>query len=205
MIETKRTFLKRIGALASALAIAVIGSGCDGILDDDLVSASVTAENGDAAKTKLETSGIAVAKTGDKSAVDTALNYLTCMTFSRRQLIEQLRFDGFSTEEATQGVDDCGADWKEQALLSAQNYVDTDVLSYSYDGLIAQLTADGFSDEEALYGANNCTVAWNAQAVKKAKDYKEASYAKEDALKEMKEYDGFAPEQAEYGVAEAGF
>lgn len=50
MIETKRTFLKRIGALASALAIAVMGSGYDGILkeppSDDLVSASVAAEYG---------------------------------------------------------------------------------------------------------------------------------------------------------------
>lgn len=198
MIETKRTFLKRIGALASALAIAVIGSGCSKTSMPLITSDNVT-------KTQLETSDIAAAKTGDKSAVDTALDYLAYMTFSRQQLIEQLRFDGFFTEEATEGVDDCGADWQEQALLAAQSYVDTEALSYSHDGLIMQLTADGFTNEEALYGANNCTVDWNAQAVKKAKDYKEMSRSKEDALEEMQEYDGFTPEQAEYGVAEAGF
>lgn len=38
------------------------------------------------------------------------------MPFSYDGLISQLQYEGFSYEQATYGVDNCGADWNSQAL-----------------------------------------------------------------------------------------
>ena len=48
-------------------------------------------------------------------------------------------------------MDNCGADWKEQAAKSAENYLST--MSFSRDGLIQQLEFEGFTNEQAVYGA----------------------------------------------------
>lgn len=88
---------------------------------------------------------------GEKNAVAKAKNYLKFMAFSHDGLIEQLEFEGFSTDEATYGADNCGADWNEQAAKKAQNYLD--MMSFSRDGLIEQLEFEGFTPEQAEYGA----------------------------------------------------
>lgn len=88
---------------------------------------------------------------GQKSALDKAEDYLDYSAFSYSGLIEQLEFEGFSIEEATYAVDNCGADWSEQAALKAQSYLDYS--SFSRSGLIEQLEFEGFSTEQAEYGA----------------------------------------------------
>ena len=88
---------------------------------------------------------------GEKNAVDKAKSYLDFMAFSYSGLIEQLEYEGFSTEEATYGADHCGADWNEQAALKAESYLD--FMSFSRSGLIEQLVYEGFSQEQAEYGA----------------------------------------------------
>lgn len=45
---------------------------------------------------------------GQRNAVRTAENYLSISGFSRKGLIEQLEFDGYSTEEATYGAEQAG-------------------------------------------------------------------------------------------------
>lgn len=67
-------------------------------------------------------------------------------------MIEQLGFEGFSTEEATYGVENITVDWQEQAVKSAQNYLD--YTSFSRQGLIDQLIFEGYSTEHATYGAD---------------------------------------------------
>lgn len=44
-----------------------------------------------------------------------------------------------------------GADWKEQAVRKAEEYLKSSVLSKS--GLIEQLEYEGFTHEQAVYGA----------------------------------------------------
>ena len=73
------------------------------------------------------------------------------MAFSRSGLIKQLEFEGFSTEDATYGVDAQNADWNEQAVKVAKNYLDS--MAFSREGLIEQLEFDGFSTAEAEFGA----------------------------------------------------
>jgi len=88
----------------------------------------------------------------EKNAVGMAKNYINSMAFSKKGLIEQLVFEGFSTEDATYAVNKINVDWKEQAVIAGNDYLDT--MSFSKGGLIEQLEFDGFSNEEATYAVN---------------------------------------------------
>lgn len=87
---------------------------------------------------------------GESNALSMAGSYLSTMPFSYSGLIDQLEYEGFTTEEATYAADNCGADWNEQAALMAKSYLDT--MSFSRDGLIEQLVYEGFTSEQAEYG-----------------------------------------------------
>lgn len=89
---------------------------------------------------------------GQQNALSKAYDYLDYSAFSHDGLIEQLSFEGFSTEEATYAADNCGADWNEQAALKAQEYLDYS--SFSRDGLIEQLEFEGFTSSQASYGVD---------------------------------------------------
>lgn len=89
---------------------------------------------------------------GQQNALWSALQYLNTMAFSKSGLIDQLEYEGYSTEEATYAVENCGADWNEQAAKSAQNYINT--MSFSRSGLIDQLIYEGFTREQAEYGVS---------------------------------------------------
>lgn len=88
---------------------------------------------------------------GQKNALKKANNYLDIMSFSYSGLITQLEFEGFSTEESTYAVDNCGADWNEQAAKKAKSYME--ISAFSRDSLIEQLKFEGFTSEQAEYGA----------------------------------------------------
>ena len=89
---------------------------------------------------------------GQQNALKKASDYLSFSSFSHNGLIEQLEFEGFSTEDATYAVDNCGADWNEQAANKAQQYLDFS--SFSRDGLIEQLEFEGFTKEQSEYGVS---------------------------------------------------
>ena len=89
--------------------------------------------------------------TGQQNALGSAQNYLNIMAFSQSGLVDQLEYDGYTTEEATYAAEHCGADWNEQAAKAAANYLD--IMSFSRQGLIDQLVYDGFTQEQAEYGA----------------------------------------------------
>ena len=67
-------------------------------------------------------------------------------------MIEQLVFEGYSDADAEYAVDQINADWNEQAVLAAINYLDFS--SFSKQGLIDQLVFEGYTSEQAEYGAN---------------------------------------------------
>lgn len=87
-----------------------------------------------------------------KNALSKAKDYLAYTAFSYTGLIEQLEYEGFSTEDSTYGADNCGADWNEQAAKMAQSYLDFS--SFSRQGLIDQLIYEGFTAEQAEYGVS---------------------------------------------------
>lgn len=90
---------------------------------------------------------------GQKNALDKAKRYLRSSAFSYTKLIEQLEYEQFTTEDATFAVDNCGADWNEQAAKKAQQYMNSS--SFSRDRLLSQLEYEGFTPEQAEYGATS--------------------------------------------------
>ena len=140
---------------------------------------------------------------GMKNAVQEALDYLDSLAFSREGLIHQLEYEGYSHEEAVYGVDNCGADWYEQAVLMAINYIDYSAFSESR--LIKQLEYEDFTNEEAVYGVKNCGADWYEQAVLMARSYLDySSFSKSSLIKQL-EYEGFTQDQAEYAANQMGY
>ena len=74
------------------------------------------------------------------------------MPFSYSGLIDQLKYEGYSDDEAKYGADNCDADWNEQAAKAAQNYLE--IMSFSRQGLIDQLEYEGYTPEQAEYGVS---------------------------------------------------
>ena len=87
----------------------------------------------------------------EQNALNRANDYLEFMSFSRSGLIDQLEFEGYTTSEAEYAVDNCGADWDEQAVLKAEEYLD--FMSFSRSGLIDQLEFEGFTYDQASAAA----------------------------------------------------
>jgi Host cell surface-exposed lipoprotein len=76
--------------------------------------------------------------------------HLAYQAFSRKGLIEQLKYEGYSKAEAEYAVDAINVNWKEQAVKSAKDYLDYQ--SFSRSGLIEQLEYEGFTHAQAVYG-----------------------------------------------------
>lgn len=89
---------------------------------------------------------------GSTQAAKRAKEYLGIMAFSRKGLIEQLEFEGFTNSQAIYGVDHSGANWKSQAVKKAKDYLD--IMSFSRSGLIEQLEFEGFTSAEANYAVS---------------------------------------------------
>ena len=131
--------------------------------EDEPGTAADRAETKDAAKEKVQEVDDAVNAKPDKpkaekpqetpgqaNARESAATYLDMTGFSRSGLIEQLEFEGFSTKDATYGVDAQHADWGSQAALSAKQYLD--MSSFSRQGLLDQLKFEGYTQEQAEFG-----------------------------------------------------
>lgn len=89
---------------------------------------------------------------GQKNALAKAKSYLAYTSFSYNGLVKQLEFEGFSNADSIYGVENCGADWNEQAAKKAKSYMD--YLSFSRSGLISQLKYEGFTNAQAEYGVS---------------------------------------------------
>lgn len=87
---------------------------------------------------------------GQKNALSSAESYLAISAFSHSKLIQQLEYEGYSSEEATYAADRCGANWCEQAAKSAEAYLK--ISAFSKDRLIQQLEYEGFTPAQAAYG-----------------------------------------------------
>lgn len=137
-----------------------------------------------------------------QNALSTAMSYLDYTAFSHDGLIDQLEFEGYSTEDATWAADNCGANWNDQALSCALDYLD--YTAFSYTGLIDQLEYEGFTTDQATYGADNCGADWNEQAAQTAQDYLDYTSFSRDGLIDQLQFEGFTYDQAVYGVNAVG-
>jgi hypothetical protein len=85
-----------------------------------------------------------------EQAVGKAEDYLNGQSFSRKGLIEQLVFEGFSAKDAKFGVDHVEVNWNSQAVGKAKEYLNGQ--HFSRSGLIEQLEYEGFTHKQAVYG-----------------------------------------------------
>ena len=93
--------------------------------------------------------------TGNENALQSAIDYLNYVGgFSYEGLWNQLEYEGFTSSEIQYALDNCGADWNQQAVISARKYLDT--MSFSRQGLIEQLEYEGFTYDQAVYGVEKC-------------------------------------------------
>jgi hypothetical protein len=83
-------------------------------------------------------------------AVNSAQEYLRITSFSKKGLTDQLIHDGFSKSDALYGVNNCNANWYEEAKRSAKTYLK--IIDYDKEELIKQLEFEGFAHDEAIYG-----------------------------------------------------
>lgn len=76
--------------------------------------------NGSESNSSTQSDGATV---GEKNALRSAKLYLQSMGFSRSGLIKQLEFEGYTHQESVYAVDNCGANWNEQAVMVAKTYL----------------------------------------------------------------------------------
>lgn len=86
----------------------------------------------------------------EQNALREASQYLsTSQHFSKSELKNQLKYEGYTDAESEYAVNNCNADWNEQAAGSAQDYIN--ILSLSRDELMEQLEYDGFTNSQISY------------------------------------------------------
>ena len=141
---------KRFWALGaiSIIIITQVANGGSESTSPSSTSSTSTSTDQEEVTTETNNSSESVSQANAKRGAET---YLDSMGFSRKGLIKQLEFEGYSKEDATYGVDSLNADWKEQAVRVGKQYLDS--MAFSRKSLITQLEFDGFSKEEAEYGA----------------------------------------------------
>lgn len=155
-----------------------------------------------ASRTSAATTNVQAQTTAREQAVQKAKSYLDFMAFSRSGLIEQLEYDGFSTDDATYAADAIGADWRAQAVRKAEKYLD--LMAFSREGLIEQLEYEGFSTADASHAAGAIGADWRAQAVRKAEEYLDLMAFSREGLIDQLEYEGFSTADATYAADAVG-
>ena len=141
--------------------------------------------------------------TEQQFALNKAKSYLSILAFSKEGLYDQLKHAKYSDADARYAVDNCGANWNEQALDKAVSYLN--ISAYSKEGLYKQLKYSKFTDTEARYAVDNCGANWNEQAARKAKSYLDIMSFSKQSLIDQLEYSGFTHDQAVYGAESVGY
>jgi colicin import membrane protein len=106
---------------------------------------------------------------GQQNALRSAKEYLRLGGFSRAGLVDQLKHEGFSDDEALVAVEEADSDWVDQAISSAERYISSG--SFSRKSLVEQLRHDGFSDHDATAAVEAVGPDWNRQAALSAAAY----------------------------------
>src|SRR3954453_5663911 len=77
---------------------------------------------------------------GERNALSKARDYLQISAFSKKGLVEQLEYDGFSRSDSRWAVARVGVSWNRQAVKKAKDYLQ--ISAFSRRGLIEQLEYD---------------------------------------------------------------
>jgi hypothetical protein len=155
-----KTTVMAAAAVVAAVSMAACTPTADGATDlaGKPITASTPADKASAKKASTQKAPTKKAPkkpaltVAQKNAVGSAKDYLSNQHFSRSGLVGQLKFEGYTTKEATFAVDAIHADWKAQAAGSAEDYLSNQ--HFSRSGLIGQLKFEGFTTAQATYGVS---------------------------------------------------
>ena len=136
----------------------------------------------------------------NEDALARAMIYLSERPYSRDRLYYAIQeMDGFTEDAATYAVENCGADWFEQAVLLAKKLEKT----WPYSRLKlkqALIMYEYFTEEQAEYGVENSEINWNDQAQRFAHNAVLNNTYTYDELVEYMISEGFTEEQATIGA-----
>ena len=105
--------------------------------------------------------------------------------------------EGFSAYEAEYAALNSGADWLQQALKSAESYLNLDGVSSKQ--LRRLLETDHFQENEIEYAMDNIVVDWKEQAKKKAQSYTSVTNSRSD-IERLLEVAGFNYDEIIFGM-----
>ncbi|ACZ31542.1 protein of unknown function DUF1535 [Xylanimonas cellulosilytica DSM 15894] len=187
---TGRTFKLTTAQQGKTITVTVTGKATNWVTQSR--SSAATAKVAAAPLTALQT-----------EALSRAQSYLKYLWFSRAGLIDQLKWEGYSTADATIAVDRTGTNWNSEAVGMARAYLDT--MAFSRSGLVDQLLYEGFTAAQAEYGVANSGANWSEQAWLCAQEYLAVfPYWGWGRMVDQLAYEGFTTGQAQYGASRAG-
>ncbi len=70
--------------------------------------------------------------------------------------------------------------------------------------MINQLEFEDYSTEDATWAVDRVEVDWNEQAAKAAQNYLDTQAFSRQGLIDQLTFEGYTPEEAEYGAAQTG-
>jgi hypothetical protein len=152
-----------LGAVAALMIVGAISGTSDTTSTSSSSSSNTYYDPGNTVESSEDTgygdsssydsgSSYSSESSGQENAREQAESYLSHTAFSRKGLIEQLKYEGYSTADATYAVDAVDVDWYEQAVLKARSYLDGQ--SFSRSGLQEQLEYEGFTSAQAAHGVS---------------------------------------------------
>ena len=112
---------------------------------------NITYETPDSDSGSQSGSQTAAATENQQKALDKANEYVDTLPLSRKGLIKQLEYDGYTTDVATYAADNCSANWNKEAKEMAEQYMDS--TTYTYKDMVQQLETEGFTKDQAKFGA----------------------------------------------------
>ena len=124
--------------------------------------------------------------------------------YSYRELVPALmRLYGFTEEEAAYARDHVHADYKRNALKTAQKYADKPY-SYAEAKIREELAEDGYTEEEIAYALSQLEADYTASALAEAEKLQESWPRSKAALIEELTKKGFTRADAEYAADALG-
>ena len=135
-----------------------------------------------------------------ENAIRQATNFSENFHLSKKGLLRQLLYNGFSKEIATSAINSIKADWKQNALKKADQYLLTGYFSKKRIYIQLFSPSEGFTHEEALYAMNNVVADWKAQALGYAEQLQLQGLSKK-AIYNALIYYSFTKEEASYAVS----
>lgn len=135
-----------------------------------------------------------------KYALTKAASYFKSSQYSKKQLIEGLEYESIPHDAAVFAAENCKADWKEQATITAKTILAAG--GYTEEELEDSLRYYYFTDEEIEYALKNVNADYYEQAVYDACFYKYNSGLKYDkaTAKERLESSGYSDKAVSFAI-----